>query len=616
MPQRFVFSLPSLCRKALLSWLLAVNVEYLLLTPALRDLASLEGLGQMSLLRVAVMAAALLAVLLLAARRFSLDRAERWGLLLVYACLSALSLAASFSRAYLLVCLLGAVILLVYAILGWNPRPMKPAAAQADRPVWAWIAGILAVGFFLFVSLWTVYRVKTFNVPAYDFGIFVQMFHSMKTTGLPMTTVERDGLLSHFRVHMSPIYYLMLPFYCLVPRPETLQVLQAAVMASAVLPLWKLGRLHGLSGFQRMLLCALLLLAPAFAGGAAYDLHENCFLTPLILWLLYGIDSKNTAVTAVAALLTLCVKEDAAVYVAVIALYLMLRGALRYDEEHREDLLRGGVLLGAALVWFFAATGFLAVVGDGVMSSRYRNFMYDGSSSLITVVKAVLLNPMKALFECADQEKHLYTMLTALPLLGFPLFTRRYERYALLIPYLLINLMSDYAYQHDIFYQYSFGSLALLVYLLAVNLADLKLRGQRTLVLTAAAAISLALFALTNWPYAAVNFKRYETYQSTYLGYQEALSHVPDGVSVTASTHFVAPLAQREIIYSLPHTTRENLLSTQCVVLKTSSAYDFRNFHSEGQKDGYDNLVAILQEEGYEMIASNGSTLEIYLRQE
>lgn len=42
-----------------------------------------------------------------------------------------------------------------------------------------------------------------------------------------MTTCERDRVLSHFAVHVSPIYYLFLPFYALFPSPVTLEVLQA-----------------------------------------------------------------------------------------------------------------------------------------------------------------------------------------------------------------------------------------------------------------------------------------------------------------------------------------------------------------------------------------------------
>ena len=68
------------------------------------------------------------------------------------------------------------------------------------------------------------------------------------------------------------------------------------MLASAVIPLYLIGKNRGLSGLQRTLLCALLLLLPAYAGGTGYDLHENCFLTPLILWLFYGIEKKNNGV--------------------------------------------------------------------------------------------------------------------------------------------------------------------------------------------------------------------------------------------------------------------------------------------------------------------------------
>ena len=78
----------------------------------------------------------------------------------------------------------------------------------------------------------TCLRYKTYSAPNYDFGIFCQMFHYMKTTGLPMVTCERNELLSHFAVHISPIYYILLPFYYIFPSPLTLQIGQAVVLAS------------------------------------------------------------------------------------------------------------------------------------------------------------------------------------------------------------------------------------------------------------------------------------------------------------------------------------------------------------------------------------------------
>ena len=67
-------------------------------------------------------------------------------------------------------------------------------------------------------------------------GIFSQMFERMKTDFTQITTLERDKALSHFAVHISPIFYAILPFYMLFPYVETLEILQSIVFL-AVIPL-------------------------------------------------------------------------------------------------------------------------------------------------------------------------------------------------------------------------------------------------------------------------------------------------------------------------------------------------------------------------------------------
>lgn len=603
--------LPVLLRRVLTGWLLAVTLEYLLLPVQLRDLASLAGLAEMSPLRVTVVTVAAAGLLYAASLLWPNPSAERWTLFGLFALLSGASLWVTFSWGFLGLCALVLVMLAVYALGGWNRELEELPEVKKGHKAWPWVTAALAGGFFLFVSVWTVCRVNSFCTPSFDFGIFSQMFYNMKETGLPVTTLERDGPLSHFLVHLSPIYYLMLPFYCLFPTPATLQVLQAAVLASAVIPMWLIGKHHGLSAPARTLLCAVLLLFPALSGGTSYDIHENCFLTPLILWLLYGIDRKNSIITAIAALLTLTVKEDAAVYVAVAALWLIVKTLLRYRRKDLKDLLTGLVMLAAALSWFFLATGYLAQSGDGVMTYRYDNLIFDGSGSLLSVVWSVLLCPMKALHECVDPEKLTYIAQTMLPLLGLPLLTRRYERYILLIPYLLVNLMSDYQYQHDIFFQYSFGSAAFLLYLTAVNLADLKLEPQRLIALAAAAAVSLGFCCSAVLPKAKIYPEYCVQYKEYYASVRDTLSLIPEDASVSATTFYTTFLSQRETLYDIRYASWSHIRETEYVVLKIGAA-DYTKFADAGQNNGYENLTAALEQEGFEPWQTLGNVLVIY----
>lgn len=610
--KQFQISLPRLVRQLLFSWLLAVLIEYILLPSELRSLTELEGLSYMSLPRVVLITLSGTVLLFMASQFAPILRPERWGMPIVFGALATLNLVASFSWAFLTACLLILGALGVYCIRGWNSSQEPDQAEAKGKAKWKWVTATLAFLFFLFVSLWTVTRIYSYSTPTFDFGIFAQMYHNMAESGLPMTTVERDGLLSHFHVHMSPIYYLLLPIYWLFPYPATLQILQAAVMTSAVIPLWKLGKHYGLKDLPTTLLCAVLLLFPAFSGGASYDIHENCFLTPLILWLFYGVSKKNTLLTGIFAVLTLTVKEDAAVYVAVIALWVTVKSLLKWRKENLRELVTGLSLLAFSLLWFFCTTKFLATVGDGVMTYRYDNFMYDGSSSLITVIKSVILNPLKALYECVDPEKLKYIGLTMLPLLGLPLLTRRYERYILLIPYLLVNLMSDYQYQHDVFFQYNFGSAAFLLFLTVMNLADMKLPFQKLTALVLCTAVSAGCFCSVIVPKAKYYPEIYLEYREHYTQIRETLSCIPEDASVTAATFYTTQLSQREVLYDIRYAAWENVLQTEYVVLKKSSTGDFKKYKTNGQNNGFENLIQKLEANGYSLYEQMGTTVLIY----
>lgn len=591
-------------RRLLLAWLFASTTEFALCGSSLGDTDVLAG---MSFLRMVIITVCILGGLLLFGKL--LDRAfERWAMVALFLVLSVLSLLQSYTLPFLLTCCAILAILVIYAIYGWNGNPSCETSSVKSK-LWPCVTAVAAIVFFVLVTIWTVCRVYSFCTPTYDFGIFSQMFYNMKQTGLPLTTVERDGLLSHFKVHVSPIYYLLLPFYCLFPTPATLQVLQAAVLASAVIPLWLLSGKHGLSPKYRAALCVLLLLYPAYAGGTSYDIHENAFLTPLILWLLYALDSNKRCLTWVFAVLVLFVKEDAAVYVAVTALYVLVRSLV--SKEHKKQLLTGIILLAVSILWFLGVTTYLSTVGDGVMTYRYNNFMIDQSGSLLSVIKAVLLCPMKAVYECVDPQKLKFIGQTLLPLLLLPVMTRKYQRFILLIPYVLINLMSDYQYQHSIFFQYTFGSTAFLFYLAAVNLTDMKQSWKKVTAIFGALAIALTMFCNLIIPEVNNYHKRYTQNVQYYQQVEQTLDTVPDDASVAATTFYTTYLSQRETLYDIRYATKEHILSCDYIVMSVSSEGCYKAFAVNGE-NGLQNFLSFLEENGYVPYSKMDGSIIIY----
>ena len=413
------------------------------------------------------------------------------------------------------------------SLLGHSEMEASPMAASRVSSYWLLLPlALLHIGV---LSRILVLRVQNFNTPNFDFGLFVQMFHYMDKTGLPLTTLERNTLLSHFQVHFSPIFYLLLPFYKLWPQPETLQILQILVAASALIPAFLIVRQLRLPRGWQTALCALLLLHPGLSGSSLYDLHENCFLAPLILWLLWAALRRKWGAFSVFALLLLGVKEDAFIYLFSVGLWLLCGGIQGRDvqvggvqtvgtqiggipgcevqavldplkageagekpinEEVREKRqsmkasekkqwqplssnsiqVAGLFSMLAALVYFAAVSAWLSRGGEGVMLYRFENIQALPDWGLLGYVLTAIGLPGRILEQLFMPDKLLYLLKMLLPFGLLPLFSRRLRDGFLLLPFVVINLLSNWIYQYDLNFQYHYGTTVLLFFVSAVVL--------------------------------------------------------------------------------------------------------------------------------------------------
>lgn len=422
----------------------------------------------------------------------------------------------------------------------------------------------------------TILLYKAYWTPTYDFGIFSQMFYYMKETLRPLTTCERDGLLSHFAVHFSPVYYLILPVYFIFPSPITLLVMQALISVSGVIPVIALSKKYGHTNLTTMFLGLCYLGIPAITGGNFYYLHENVFLSPLLLWMFYFFEKKNIPLTFVFAALTMLVKEDAPVYVAVFGIYLILS---------KRNVKLGAWLTGGAVVYFVTVVGLLGAFGEGAMVGRFDNFNKSGEpTSLVGVIMTAFSNPAYVLSECFQNDRLLFLIQLFLPVMFLPFFTKKFSRLVLLAPVVIINLLSDYGYQHDMSYQYVFGSLAFVLYLTVMNSADLG-KIKRTRILAVAAASSVMIFYSMYYS-KLETVKSYKENMEEHKAVAQALEAVPDDASVSASTFLVANLSQRDEIYELETTKHK----TEYYVVDfryETEAYSLEDFTN----GGYETIV-------------------------
>ena len=456
---------------------------------------------------------------------------------------------------------------------------------------------LIALVFAGFLGSLLALRYITYCAANYDFGIFAQMFHYMKETGIPYTTCERDTLLSHFAVHMSPIYYLILPFYCIFESPITINVAQAVILTIGFIPLYLLCRRKNLSEGVTLLFALVYAFYPALMGGTFYDIHENVFLVPCVLFLMYFIEADKTVGIFVMEALTLAIKEDAAVYVIFIALFMIFAKKMR---------LKGSIMLVTAGVYFLFIVWWLNKYGDGAMVTRYENYEINGKG-LIEVIKDCITSPIYVFGQCCDADKLMFALKMLVPLGFLPFFCKRnFGNYLLLAPFMIINLMSNYQYQHSIDFQYNFGVLAIFFYLSIVNIGEFKPDKRKVLAFFCVAA-SVCLFFPTIW-YRTNYFKMYSESHEQYADIQQALDdELPDDATIAINTFLLPHVCDHDIVYQLSPTNPNFETRVEYLVFDIRFQEFIDQYNSYTESGDYtlyysDDNIAILTYDYYDAI--------------
>jgi len=371
---------------------------------------------------------------------------------------------------------------------------------------------IVAVLFFVFagyMSLMGICRYYSFTYDTFDFGIFAQMFDYMKETGLPNTTVERNMLLSHFAVHFSPFFYLLLPGYLVFSTPAYLCVMQTLFVYLGVFLVLGIAKTLGFSSKQTLAICIIYLTYPSLTFGLYFDFHENKFLTFFVLLTVYFLLKKRFIPFYISAFILCTIKEDAAIYLVAIALYMLISERL---------IKHGSITLLLAVGYFCFAMSikpFFGTLTDMQFVNRYSNYAIDGQSNLINIIKTVILNFGYTVSQMFSVEKFEFILWLFLPVLFMPLFTKKVSTLLLLTPMLLINLMTNWVYQYHIDYQYTFGTAALVIVCSVLALKSMSNKARKTLLVSAVMiciAITMPRMITRNNSYIKDYFAKRETF--------------------------------------------------------------------------------------------------------
>jgi len=399
------------------------------------------------------------------------------------------------------------------------------------------------------MSFFVLLRFYTFRTNAFDLGLFNQAFSTALKGKLFYETPDQYIIPSgsFLGTHFSLLMFLILPIYALFPFPQTLLILQTAVIALGAVPIYLVAR--GVLGRGRLplVIAGLYLINPATLNMNLFDFHLEAFLPFFLGMFFYSYVSKRWKLYGVFLALSLITIDFAAILILAICLAQAIGSnstkatywwPLQLGlNKQRKVILATTVVLSIGV---FYLTLYFSGVASGTSTSVQQmvgGFVRSGS----TVANYPLLTE--------------FWLLAFISVMCLPLFAP--GKLVMVAPWFLVTLLGGSLLTYSFGYQYA-GAFVIPFLILGSIYGICKLRNSRLLYPVLAAAVVVCMAAsplnpLTLGHLSGIAYEQGFSFPNSHdavLG--KALGFLPPNASVLTQNSLFTQVSNRMDAYVLP----------------------------------------------------------------
>ncbi len=407
-----------------------------------------------------------------------------------------------------------------------------------------WLAGLAVLAFIITFAGLALQRHAAF-LSGFDLGVYDQVvwntlhgrFFFYTSTGQP---------LLHLSNHADPILALVALFYLLHDGPETLLILQAALIGLAGVPVYLLAKEKLPGNFAALGLLAAFLFFPGIETVTLSDFHPPALAFAFLMFAFYFLENRRNGWFLLFAVLAMACKEQIPLQVMFLGLYAIVR---------HKDWRLGMTTILLATVWFAVVMLWVIPAFSVTGEHPFLSFYSDFGHSPLEIVKTVITRPDIVLKDVWQPEKlaylrDLFVPFAFLPLLGLPVLLVGAPSFA-------INLLSNNPAMHNAMRGHYVADVTpWLVWASLFGLFFLmKLARGRKWTLAMATVILLMVSLGWHWqngfsPLSAVA-PHYPVTAHDRLG-QQLVAQIPADASISSQLRLYAHLSNRKIAYVFP----------------------------------------------------------------
>ncbi len=334
--------------------------------------------------------------------------------------------------------------------LGEKARPVLMPVRRAFGSRWlpfslAVLASVFYISFFTYFTVGNHYN---FCTSAYDLGIETNLVYGAAHGAPLFRSAPLGGNMLHGGFHQTYFAYLMAPIFRVVPRAETLLVIQAVLLGLGPIPLFLLAQ-RRIGPWPAALLSCLYVLYAPLHGANMYDFHYQPLGVSFLLLLFYLLDTRRYRAAIPVVLVILSIREDMGAMTAALGLFLLFTG----------ERPRVGLALAAVGGGYFVAQKMYIMPelfhkGQSSFAFIYRELLPAGERGFGGALKTILANPGFTMTKLLEEQKLIYFLQIFSPLVFLP--WRRLAVVWLLLPGVVLTLFSTkYPATLMISFQYS-----------------------------------------------------------------------------------------------------------------------------------------------------------------
>ncbi|MGV3624205.1 MAG: DUF2079 domain-containing protein [Archangium sp.] len=445
------------------------------------------------------------------------------------------------------------------------PAVFERLARSSRAPVI--VAATASVFYAVWFSVFSISAHYQLVTSSFDLGVENNLLWHASHFGPLFRTTPLGGSMTHLGFHQTYFSYLLAIPYRVWPDAKFLLIFQSCVLGGAGFVLFVLARQKLGAWAAAALTWAYALYSPLH-GANLYDFHY----TPLSVIFLFGLvlcaERGWWKRAALCVVLTLSLREDMGLLLAVVCAWLALRN------------LRPGLMLAFIAASFTHFVVLKMVImprflgGAASYIHQYAAMLGEGDTGFGGVIKTLLSNPGYTMTWLMEPGKQQYVMLVLGPLVFLPLMRR--GNLVLLLPGFFFTLLSTrYPALMMISFQYSAYWIPF-VFLAAVTtlawLAEKHVAAMRVAVLTMLLATVLharQFGAVLHIENVHVHFS--STYHlvptpaehARWADFKVVAAMIPDDAKVAATELLVPHFSSRDFIYTL----RNGFLDAEWIIV-------------------------------------------------